>query len=168
MFRECVEGALELRTRVMTGSIRDWSRVRMPGSLISCALLSCRGEHGGQSSQLSRTEPNRAHTDTESERIKGDNRDMTLPTVRQLLLLCFFGFFGCWSSTGGYPSVFHKSWMDCLCREYYRSRDVFSNNHFKTKSVSFTGWNHLSWKLCAVTDWTPVHGAVTQPPVTLN
>jgi len=104
-----VEGALELRTRVMTGSIRDWSRVRMPGSLISCALLSCRGEHGGQSSQLSRTEPNRAHTDTESERIKGDNRDMTLPTVRQLLLLCFFGFFGCWSSTGGYPSVFHKA-----------------------------------------------------------
>ncbi|KAM4558080.1 uncharacterized protein nms [Odontesthes bonariensis] len=28
---------------------------------------------------------------------------MTLPTVRQLLLLCFFGFFGCWSATDASP-----------------------------------------------------------------
>ncbi|XP_069011102.1 neuromedin-S [Embiotoca jacksoni] len=28
---------------------------------------------------------------------------MTLPTVRQLYLLCLFGFFGCWSTTDASP-----------------------------------------------------------------
>ncbi|XP_023119609.2 neuromedin-U [Amphiprion ocellaris] len=36
---------------------------------------------------------------------------MTVPTVRQLFLLCLFGFFGCWSTTDASP---YDQWVDAV------------------------------------------------------
>ncbi|XP_022077589.1 neuromedin-U [Acanthochromis polyacanthus] len=36
---------------------------------------------------------------------------MTVPTVRQLFLLCLLGFFGCWSTTDASP---YDQWEDAM------------------------------------------------------
>ncbi|XP_072253577.1 neuromedin-U isoform X2 [Leuresthes tenuis] len=48
---------------------------------------------------------------------------MALPTVRQLLLLCFFGFFGCWSTTDASP---FDQWEDGIALR--KVRDIQSDD----------------------------------------
>uniref|UniRef100_A0A3P8RS83 Uncharacterized protein n=1 Tax=Amphiprion percula TaxID=161767 RepID=A0A3P8RS83_AMPPE len=55
---------------------------------------------------------------------------MTVPTVRQLFLLCLFGFFGCWSTTGRWISNVRGIQNDDLSGVLWKDQNEV-RKHFK-------------------------------------
>ncbi|XP_044071738.1 uncharacterized protein nms isoform X2 [Siniperca chuatsi] len=74
-----------------------------------CVLLNCSSDRTAVGERDQRGEPNRTEPNPADQRgIKrgrGErkHRIMTLPTVRQLFLLCLFWFLGSWSTTDASP-----------------------------------------------------------------